>query len=529
MPSLKKNSYGPSQEGPVVIVVMDGIGEAPNDPSNAVTQANTPFLDSLKKSVPWTQLQAHGTSVGMPSDKDMGNSEVGHNALGCGRVFDQGAKLVENAINSGELFEGEHWKNCVQRALNGGTLHFLGLLSDGNIHSHIRHLEAMLEKAKSAGVENCRVHGLLDGRDVGEYSALDYFEPLEKKLHSMGYSFASGGGRMHITMDRYGADWDMVERGWKTHVLGEGSRFPTATEAIMSLREANPGVTDQFLPSFVVGNDKRQGPLIHKGDAVIFFNFRGDRSIEITQAFEGVAPFQQEDLGVYYVGMMQYDGDLKLPTNFLVNPPVINETLGQWLAESKMKTLAISETQKYGHVTFFWNGNRSGYVDKNYEKYIEIPSDNVPFETAPKMKAVEITDTVIQELDNNFDHIRINYANGDMVGHTGDMQATITAVETVDRCLARLSKEVLKHKGTLLITADHGNADNMFDVIDGKKVVVSSHTLNPVPLYLVSGDTSHMRLKNNPDAGLANVAATTCDLLGFQGPDSYYPSLLERI
>jgi 2,3-bisphosphoglycerate-independent phosphoglycerate mutase len=534
--------------GPVVVCVMDGIGIGRRDPGDAVWQARTPHLDWLARNVPSTALRAHGTAVGMPSDADMGNSEVGHNALGAGRVFDQGAKRVGAAIRDGSLFRGEVWRQLVARVrASGEPLHFIGLLSDGNVHSHIEHLFALLRRADADGVERVRVHALLDGRDVPETSALDYVDALEELLETLSrgarrdYRIASGGGRMKVTMDRYGADWGAVERGWRAHVRGDARRFPSARAAIETFRAEAPGIGDQNLPAFAIAGAGGEpvGP-IRDGAAVVLFNFRGDRAIEISQAFESEAftPFERGPRpDALFAGMMQYDGDLHVPSQFLVSPPEIERTLGEYLAGNGVRQLAISETQKYGHVTYFWNGNRSGYIDPGSERYVEIPSDPRPFEERPWMKAAEITDRLLDELGAaRWDHVRLNYANGDMVGHTGVLDATVLAVEAVDLQLGRLIPAIARLEGALLVTADHGNADEMIEldpktgdpVLDasGAARARTSHSLNRVPFH-VFAPGAKLRLRADLAApGLANVAATVLHLLGRSAPPDYEPSLL---
>jgi 2,3-bisphosphoglycerate-independent phosphoglycerate mutase len=533
--------------GPVVTVVMDGIGQRPGTEGNAVAAALTPTLDRLRAEAPQVLLRAHGTAVGMPADEDMGNSEVGHNALGSGQVYAQGAALVNDAIASGSLFAGAAWREVAGNAArDGATLHCIGLFSDGNVHSHVAHLRALVEGAARDGVKRVRVHVLLDGRDVGETSALDYLRPFEAFLAGVRAGgcdarIASGGGRQYITMDRYEADWDMVARGWATHVRGEGRRFASAEEAILALRAERPGVIDQDLGAFVIEHEGAPAGPVRDGDSVVLFNFRGDRAIELTRAFED-ADFRAFDRGpaprVVFAGMLQYDGDLQLPKRFLVAPPAIRDTLGEHLAGAGVSQLAISETQKFGHVTFFWNGNRSSRFDERLETWIEIPSDRVPFEQRPWMKAAEITDTLIAELQTGRHRTaRVNYANGDMVGHTGNYAAAVMAVEAVDLALARLLPAIDALGGVALITADHGNAEEMFELDrksgavqrapDGRIRAKTSHTLNPVPLYLhdrVSG--GRLGLLQRTDAGLANVAATTVHLLGLEPPPVWRPSLL---
>jgi 2,3-bisphosphoglycerate-independent phosphoglycerate mutase len=332
----------------------------------------------------------------------------------------------------------------------------------------------------------------------------------------------------------------MVERGWKLHVRGEGRGFKSLSEAVKTLRDEDSSVVDQFLPGFVIVDDagKPVGP-IRDGASVIFFNFRGDRGIEISRAFEDeqLSAFERgQRPKVFYCGMMQYDGDLKLPSNFLVSPPTIAETLGEYLVHNGKKSFACSETQKYGHVTYFWNGNRSGKFDDTREKYLEIPSDTVPFELRPWMKASEITDATIEALKRgSFDFLRINYANGDMVGHTGFLEPAICAVQAVDLQLGRLLPVIKKLEGALIVTADHGNADEMFEkeksgkfatLEDGSRKPKTSHTLNPVPFHIYApGYEVHIN-EAIRGAGLANVAATALHLMGFKAPLDYEPSVL---
>ena len=534
----------------VLIVVMDGVGARDGRFGNAVRLAWTPAMHWLKQHGLYTTLRAHGTAVGQPSDDDIGNSEVGHNALGAGRVFDQGAKLVNTAMASGRMFEGDTWKEIL-RAVNthGGTLHFLGLLSDGNFHSHEAHLHQMLTRAKQGGVKRVRVHVLFDGRDVGEKSAEVYVERLEALMEQLraadfDVAAASGGGRMWITMDRYGADWGMVERGWRVHVLGEGRPFPSLTAALQEFRK-DATLTDQFLPEFVIADSHGEavGP-IHDGDGVICFNFRGDRAIEITRAFcDADLPYfdRQRQPKVFYAGMMEYDGDLKIPQRYLVSPPEIDHTLSEYLIERKLRQFACSETQKFGHVTYFWNGNRSGYIDASWEEYLDIPSDEgISFEQRPWMKACEITEAAIARMRaGRFDVGRINFANGDMVGHTGDLEASVVAVSTIDLMLRKLIYAAEQTNTVLLVTADHGNCEEMFDVpqnghdnweaLDVQLPPKTAHTLSPVPFYFYDpAGVTRYRLRQGTMFTLANIASTVIDLLDLEPCDLYQPSSLQR-
>ncbi len=547
---LQKLASFAGVKGPVVTIVMDGYGIAKSDVGSAIAAARKPTLDRLFANYPNISLRAHGTAVGMPSDEDMGNSEVGHNAIGAGQVYSQGASLVADAIASGAIWLGQGWQEIVAGAKHNvfgspGALHFIGLFSDGNVHSHIDHLKAMVLRAREEGIRTVRIHALLDGRDVPETSALDYLEPFEAFLSGISSGdfdarIASGGGRMKITMDRYDANWKMVELGWHTHVLGEGEQFASATQAVMALRAAHPRTIDQDLPPFVIASNGRPVGMIEDGDAVVFYNFRGDRAIEITRAFEELEfdKFVRVRVPkVTYAGMLQYDGDLRLPRRFLVDPPIIRDTSGEWFAKSGITQFACSETQKFGHVTYFWNGNRSNKFDG--ETYQEVPSDVVPFEQRPWMKAAEIADAMIAALESGkYRTLRCNFANGDMVGHTGNFRAATMAVEAVDLELARILPVIDALGGVALITADHGNADEMYELdkktkqpaqhADGSFKAKTAHTLNPVPLILydnVSG--GKLGLKQTPTAGLSNIAATTANLLGLEKHSKWDESLLE--
>lgn len=550
MKTLQKLKNFDGVKGPVLTIVMDGVGLAPEGPGNAVKSAYTPNLDMLMANYPHVALKAHGTAVGLPSDDDMGNSEVGHNALGAGQVFAQGAKLVSNSIESGKMFEGATWKELIANVkATGGVLHFLGLFSDGNVHSHIDHLKAMITEAKKEGVKTVRIHTLLDGRDVGETSALEYIDPFEdflKGLNDAGFdaAIASGGGRMTITMDRYEANWKMVELGWHTHVLGEGRQFASAAEAVKTYREETHAI-DQDLPPFVIAKDGKPIGTINDGDSVIFYNFRGDRSIEISKAFDGGAEFDKFDRvrvpKVVYAGMLEYDGDLHIPKKYLVNPPEITNTMSEYLAGTGVSQLAISETQKFGHVTYFWNGNKSGKFSEKLETYIEVPSDVVPFEQRPWMKCAEITDKLIECLESGkYRYLRVNFPNGDMVGHTGSLAATRCSMEALDLQLGRILPVLDRLGGAALITADHGNADEMYEIDkktgepkkdkNGKYKAKTSHTLNKVPCIIYDNTEAKNHYEMKPDEGkfgLSDVAATMVNLMGYEAPSMWDESLIK--
>ena len=530
---------------PVVLCILDGIGLGRQDECDAVHLANTPNLDSLMNSHPWGKLKAHGTAVGLPSDDDMGNSEVGHNAMGAGRIFAQGAKLVNNAFDSGAMWDSPVWK----RAMEANTLHFLGLLSDGNVHSHITHLLQMISQANVEGVQKVRIHVLTDGRDVSPRSALEYLAQLEQHLATFNYTgrddrIATGGGRMWITLDRYEADWAMVERGWTCHVLGEGTRYDSATSAVQTQYDADEGIDDQWLKPFVIGDYAG----MEDGDAVIFCNFRGDRAIEISSVFDTpVSEFTHfpkrfpdgVEGDIFYAGMMEYDGDLHIPKSYLVEPPAIDITVGEQLANAGKQVFALSETQKFGHVTFFFNGNRSGALAGETQQ--EIPSLNVPFNQAPKMKALEVTNLSLKAIESTqYDHIRLNIANGDMVGHTGDLPATIEAVEFVDECVGRIV-EACKNTGSILmVTADHGNADEMAQWDKKKKapkrkangdlLPSTAHSKHPVPFILFDPNEEWALNGNQGEllGGLSQIGASLLELCGVAIPQGYLPSLVQH-
>lgn len=556
----------------IIFCILDGVGWGRRDDTDAVAAAATPELDRLWREVPSRLLKAHGRAVGLPSDADMGNSEVGHNAFGAGRVIEQGAKLVDAALGSGAFRSRPIW----QALMGCPTLHLIGLVSDGNVHSHVRHLDALIDAAVAdhPGVR-LRVHALTDGRDVSARSALQWIVPLEARLRGLPDAcVASGGGRMHITMDRYGADWGMVERGWRCHVHGEGARYPSAEAAIRAMYEADPKVNDQWLPAFVISRPVEDGGepagRIVPGDGVIFFNFRGDRAIEISQAFEAeVFPYFDRGQGaagsrrtegeakIRFAGMMEYDGDAKIPAAYLVEPPVIDRTVGEALVAAGVRSYVVAETQKFGHVTYFFNGNRSGRLSEELEVYEEVPSDRVPFEQRPEMKAEEVTDRAVAAIrSGRYDHIRLNLANGDMVGHSGDFAATVRAVEVVDRCVGRLRAAAAAAGAVLVVTADHGNADEMVELdkkgrpllVDGRRKPRTSHSLNPVPFHLADPAG---RWELVPDAelsagaagvsaegagaadaeppGIASVGATLLMLHGIAAPEGYAPSLIREV
>jgi 2,3-bisphosphoglycerate-independent phosphoglycerate mutase len=544
---LERHPVLSAPHGPVVLVILDGVGVGRGDQFDAVALARTPTLTSLQETGLVTRLKAHGTAVGLPSDGDIGNSEVGHNIIGAGRVFDQGAKCVNTAIRNGAIWNG-YWKEMIERLhASNGALHLIGLLSDGNVHSHEAHLEALIHRADEEGLRRVYVHILLDGRDVPDRTALVFVDRLEELLagvRSRGnrdYWIASGGGRMVTTMDRYEADWEIVARGWRAHVKGDAEGFPSARAAIEHFRASQEGLSDQFIPPFSIC-DESGNPIgtINDGDAVVFFNFRGDRAIEISRAFTAGPEFNKFDRGerpnVLFAGMMLYDGDAHVPEHYLVSPPEVQKTMSEYLARNRVPQFACAETQKFGHVTYFWNGNRSGKFSDEFEKYCEIPSETVPFEQRPWMRSAETADKVIDAIrGGRYEFIRANFAGGDMVGHTGNLDATVIAIEAIDLAIARILADTARADGCLVITADHGNSEDMVERDrqgnplygeDEKPVFKTAHSLNPVLFIVRDFSGRHYNFKKLHEAGLSNIAATLLELMGFCSPPEFDPSLL---
>lgn len=549
MYKLKKHANFKGIKGPLLITVMDGIGVGPcPDPFNAVYNSHTPGLDLLKKRSLYSELLAHGTHVGLPDDTLMGNSEVGHNALGAGKLMLQGATLVKNMIETGEFIKSKVLNEAIDNALkNDSAFHCIGLLQhQRSVHAHLDHLKAIVDAAHSRGVKKVFVHGLTDGRDDPEGSALATLQEVERFLAERSdsehiYRIASGGGRMVMTMDRYWADSTMLETGWNTHVHGQGRQFDSASQALKVYYEESDEGSDQYCFPFVIAEDGKPVGKINDGDTVIFFNYRGDRSIEISKAFED-DNFTFFDRGkrpdVFFAGLLSYDPDDNVPSKYLVKPPSITNTYSELLAGHQISQLALSETQKYGHVTYFWNGNRSEMFDPKYEEYIEITSDPVPeFAVKPWMKSSEITTKTIELIQKGtFKAGRINLANGDMVGHTGSYNSACSAVTSVDLAISRLLPVIEKAGGAMIVTADHGNAEDMVERdkkgnpkinSKGQPKPRTSHTTNPVPCYVFAPGVK-MELAQLKECGtIRNIASTAMNLLGFEKPEFMDESLIK--
>lgn len=537
-------------DGPVVLAVLDGVGLAPDAPGNAVSKARTTFLGEAARKFLHVSLDASGEAVGLLPGQ-MGNSEVGHNTMGCGRVIKQGIAHIEEAFSTGKVFESNSWKEAVSRVMGrenvpegpnspwmetkntGATLHFAGIFSDGGVHSHISHLEQMIERAYSEGVRRIRVHAIFDGRDVPPQSEPKFIKRFEQFVSRFGdadIKLASGGGRMVCVADRYENDWTVVARGWDMMVNGEADYFfKTAEEAIVTLRRIDPNVQDQNLPPFVIVDESGK-PVgqIKKGDSLIYFDFRADRAIEIAMAFTywdfphfNRGGYTPDD--VYFAGMTEYNTDTHVPEHRLVEPVRIENPLNLFLSSRDINQLAVSETVKFGHITYYFNGN--SYDKANGEEFIQIDSYTEPFETRPWMKCAEITDKVLENIE-NYKFVRLNFPGGDMVGHTADFDATIIAMEAIDISLRRIYNRVKELGGCMIIVADHGNAEELLDAEGQPK---TAHTTNRVPCIICDDTknfgTYHITPLENP--GLANLAATVAALLG-QGdyPQEWSESLI---
>jgi 2,3-bisphosphoglycerate-independent phosphoglycerate mutase len=542
---INKHSSIPKAKGPVVLIIIDGVGIGARDEFDAFYLARTPVLESLFETGEYRTLLAHGTAVGLPTDGDLGGSEVGHNTMGAGRIIDQGPKLVDNAFADDSVFSG-HWKNVISNIGAGGALHLVGLLSDGGIHSNDRHMHQMIERARSEGVQRLYVHVLLDGRDVPDKTGHQYISALESVMApyceaGMDYRIVSVGGRMVSVMDRYNANWSVVETGWNAMVHGQGPQFKTAIEGLAHYRHTIEDLSDQYVPAYLVVADNKP-TTINDGDGVILVNFRGDRAIELCAAFEGKNDFTAFNRGrvpdISFAGMMLYDGDLGIPAQYLVKPPRTSGCLSEYLAANGIRQFACAETQKYGHVTYFWNGNRSGMFDSELEEYVEILSDVCPFEQRPWMKSAETADALIDAINSNeYQFLRVNFAGGDMVGHSGLMEPTIVALESIDLSVGRVLKTIKEVKGCVILTADHGNAEDMVErdktgqaLLDeeGAPRRRTAHSLNPVPFCILDYAQRGFSMRDDlPSGGLANLAPTILELLGITVPREYTDSLID--
>ena len=543
-------------DGPILLVILDGVGLRQDRYGNAVLQAHTEFIDQLFEKYPWVSLEASGEAVGILKGQ-MGNSEVGHNALGAGQIIKQGIAKIEDDFQTGAIWQSAAWRGAIANVKEySSTLHFSGIFSDGGVHSSLSQLLKMLEQAQKEGIERVRIHLVLDGRDVPPQSADQYIKILEDKIQylktisdfPLDYRIASGGGRMVFIADRYESDWSIVKKGWDALVYGKADHyFIDAMQAITEMRAKEPSLQDQYFPSFVIveqNSDHLPDPsqpvgLVKDGDSFIYYDFRADRALEITKAFteQNFHGFDRGTennrlLNVYFAGMTEYDADQHIPAHCLVAPIKITNTLHEILSRNNISQLAIAETVKFGHITYYFNGN--SYEPAKKEEFLEIKSDTRPFDERPWMKAAEITDAVLEkisETDPNgkpkYQFVRINYAGGDMVGHFGELEPTIVAMEVIDLQLARLAKVVDRLGGMMIITADHGNAEEVYD--PNTKQPKTSHTTNPVPCWLYDNtqNSSLYQINQIKYSGLSNVAPTIAKLFNiYDLPSSWRKPLV---
>ena len=495
---------------PVVLVIMDGFGINPNHKNNAVYSAKTPNLDKFVEMYPHTQIGASGMDVGLP-DGQMGNSEVGHTNIGAGRVVYQELTRITKSISDGDFFENPVLLAAMDNCLEKGTaLHLAGLLSDGGVHSHNTHLWGLLELAKKKGIKEVYVHALLDGRDVPPASGIEYVKEAYKKLEEIGVGkLATMAGR-YYSMDR-DTQWGRVQKAYNAIAKGEGLKADCAVEALeksyVTKDEDGKFITDEFVVPTVLGDYKG----INKDDSFIFFNFRPDRAREITRAF--VDPefkgFDRELVPLYYVCMTEYDATMP-NVKVAFAPEELKMTMGETVSKAGLTQLRIAETTKYAHVTFFFNGGEE--VKFEGEDRILIPTPDVStFDLKPEMSAYPVCDAVCEAIESGkYDMVILNFANCDMVGHTGIFDAAVKAVETVDECVGRVVASTLKMNGVALITADHGNADCMASD-DGTPF--TAHTTNPVP-FIVCG----LDCKLREGGRLADISPTMLKILGLEQP-----------
>ena len=494
---------------PIAIIIMDGFGISPTQEGNAIANARKPNLERLWKQYPTTTLKASGLAVGLPRGQ-MGNSEVGHLNLGGGRIVYQDLTRISLAVENGTFASNPVLQEAMNLARKGGSkLHLIGLLSDGGVHSHITHLYALLEMARSMDLSRVFVHAILDGRDVPPRSALGYFRDLEEKFSQTGTgSTATVSGR-YYTMDR-DRRWERVEKAYRCLVYGEGLRADSAEEAVR--KGYDRGENDEFIMPTVV-DDKG---MVDDGDSIIFFNFRPDRAREITRAFvdKDFQEFATKPIRVHYTCMTQYDATLNAPVAYPAENLI--DTLGEVVSRAGLKQLRIAETEKYAHVTYFFNGGKEE-VNPGEDRVL-IPSPKVAtYDLQPQMSAYEVRDELLARLDSGrYDLVVLNFANPDMVGHTGIFEAAVKAVEVVDGCVGEIVNRILSLGGAVLLTADHGNAEKMQDSDTGQPH--TAHTTNPVPISLITSDRKSYRLRE--DGILADMAPTALELMHIPQPEA---------
>jgi 2,3-bisphosphoglycerate-independent phosphoglycerate mutase len=503
---------------PVMLMILDGFGLRERTQGNAIASARTPNLDNLFSGYPHSALEASGMSVGLPEGQ-MGNSEVGHLNIGAGRIVYQDLTRISKSLEDGDFFKNPVLLEAILNAKKKhSSLHLMGLLSDGGVHSHNSHLYALLELAKKHGISNVFVHAFLDGRDVPPKSALTYIADAQIKMKELGGEFATISGR-YFAMDR-DKRWDRVEKAYQAMTSGKGETARSACQAVEKAYER--GQTDEFVSPTVILSDDKQACTISDNDSVIFFNFRSDRAREITRSFifDGFTDFKRNAYPhIHFVCLTQYDETFKVPVAF--PPECLKNLLAEVLSIHHIKQLRIAETEKYAHVTFFFNGGRETPVEG--EDRILVPSPGVAtYDMQPEMSAYPVTDEALKAISTGkFDIIILNFANPDMVGHTGVFDAAVKAVEAVDKCIGILFEKVRASGGLLILTADHGNAEQMLDEKGG---IHTAHTCDLVP-FLISDPKLSIK-----DGILADIAPTLLEILGIEKPvEMTGKSLISRL
>ena len=501
---MKKKQY--------VLMILDGVGLNEEEKGNAFRQASTPNIDKYIEKYPNTYIKTSGMAVGLPEGQ-MGNSEVGHTNIGAGRIVYQELTRITKEINEGDFFENDVLMKAIKHVKeNNSSLHLMGLVSDGGVHSHIEHLYALLEMAKRNDIQNVYVHAILDGRDTSPTSAIDYLNTLENKMKEIGVGkIATLSGR-YYAMDRDNR-WERVNLAYDAIINGKGNTFKTVQKAIETSYEAQE--FDEFVKPIVIVDDE-QNPIscINDNDVAIYFNFRPDRARELTKAItiKDFESFETKKIdNLFFVTMTQYDDSLK-NVEVAYKPQVLKNTFGEYISKLGYTQLRLAETEKYAHVTFFFNGGREEtYLGENR---ILVPSPKVAtYDLKPEMSAYEVTDKALEAIDSqNFDVIIMNFANGDMVGHTGNIEKAIEAVEAVDSCVGKIISKLEEVDGEAIITADHGNCEYMLDLKTGEPI--TSHSTFDVPMIVISN-----RIKSVKNGRLCDLAPTLLTLMDEKIPE----------
>ncbi len=500
-------------KGPLLLAILDGWGEGDNSETNAIRAAHTPNMDRFKSEYPSTTLLAHNGAVGLPEGQ-MGNSEVGHLNIGAGRVVYQDYTRINRAIETGEFFKNKVFVEALDACLqNGKNLHLLGLVSDGGVHSHIKHLIALIQMAAEKGLEKVFVHAFMDGRDTPPTSGAGYMKDLVEAMDRIGVGTVATVSGRYYAMDRDNR-WGRVEKAWQAMVDGQGVQ---AVDPVEALNEAySRDETDEFIKPVVVSRAGSPIAVVDDGDIVLFFNFRSDRARELTRAFtlpdfEGFQPRKRPQL-TQYIMKTAYDKSFDLPAAF--PPHKLTRILGEEISRNGLKQLRIAETEKYAHVTFFFNGGIEEPFALEDRVLIPSPKEVATYDEKPEMSAYLVTETLLEKLDEGYDVIILNFANADMVGHTGVFEAAVKGCEAVDECIGRIVAKIQKIGGTALITADHGNADTMVDEKLGEPI--TAHSLNQVPFIVVDNNLKGKELRAG--GALKDIAPTVLHLLGIPVP-----------